>query len=209
LVRTCSGFIPRRSRFDEVTFIRVGHAQDRRFNPGHEYVFFLHFTACALLSSALPNFWPHRERPSYNVTSSILGALASSLASKTCELRRSCASYTKSPSRHRGDKPRRVHRRARRLGLVAVLQLRLSAACSRVACVSRSHRRAAEAPPAAGSLHLKLSEQQQSSKRAQGRCLGLYGSAGWVCEYDEPAALCFFRRTKSRPQLPTKNNVEK
>ena len=87
--------------------------------------------------------------------------------------------------------------------LAAALALRLSVACSRVARVSPSRRRAAEAPPATGSLQLKRSEQQQNSKRAQGRCLGLYGSTGWVCEYDEPAALCFFRRTKvGRSFLP-------
>jgi hypothetical protein len=107
------------------------------------------------------------------------------------------------PSRRR---PRR--RRARELIRFKTCELRrswmrVSAASSRVARVSPSRRRAAEAPPATGSLQLKRSEQQQNSKRAQGRCLGLYGSTGWVCEYDEPAALCFFRRTKvGRSFLP-------
>ena len=129
MVRTCSGFMPRRSRFDGVTFIRVGHAQDRRFNPGHEYVFFLHFTACALLSSALPNFWPHRERPSYNVTSSILASSARSRAPSL--LRRASCGARAHRARH--NHPRAIEMTAR-AGFTARTSAR-SSCCAAAAAV--------------------------------------------------------------------------
>ena len=56
-------------------------------------------------------------------------------------------------------------------------------------------------------------EQQQSSKRGGQpdtavtcRC---FWAAGRACAHEEPAALCFFGRTKVRRMRRTKNNVEK
>ena len=92
--------------------------------------------------------------------------------------------------------------RVRPVSSGAALQVRLSAACLRVAFVSQSRHRAGDVARRrrAGGLQPRLS----SSRRAgsQGRAAALptcrrFGAARRACQCEEPAVRCFFGRTKS------------
>ena len=104
--------------------------------------------------------------------------------------------------------------RARPVSSGAALQVRLSAACLRVAFVSQSRHRAGDVARRrrAGGLQPRLS----SSRRAgsQGRAAALptcrrFGAARRACQWRGACGSLLFRQDKKRKQLPTKNNVEK
>ena len=92
--------------------------------------------------------------------------------------------------------------RARPVSSGAALQVRLSAACSRVAFVSQSRHRAGDVARRrrAGSPQLRLSISRAAKE--QGSQLGrspaaAFGAARRACQREEPAVRCFFGRTKS------------
>ena len=88
--------------------------------------------------------------------------------------------------------------RARPVSSGAALQVRLSAACLRVACVSQSRHRAGDVARRrrAGGLQPRLSGSRAARAAALPTCRR-FGAARRACQREEPAVRCFFGRTKS------------